>query len=371
MPTKRQNSTIEFLKGIEKQLPTTTKEKFLEANKIIMEYVKEKGLVIYGGQAIDVLLSTKGKRIYDDSTIPDIDVYSSNYIRDMIEVANRLHYAGFKYIQGIPRKHPTSKAVKFEFMRINALDISYMPSELIELVGTFEHEGLKYISAEYTICSIYLTLSRNSMLNNFRWKKDCERLTKVLEEFPEEAPPKLQPKHGIFREHIPYDKTWVEIYPDCIFSLYPRKHLDELKKHMSGTETLYQPVGIEGIPAHFTLANDTNHVDIYYVGKTICYVCNQSYSSPYLRKWFRLMTKICKPILPFPIEETEFVDPPKDISLTCLGSKDAEEYHITITQPVGVYSPEKKIIDSETIEPNIQAKDVLGTALGAAQDTVL
>jgi len=52
---------------------------------LVKKFIRDKGLIVYGGYAQDQLLKSKGKPgIYDRYSGSDIEFYSQNYVKDII-----------------------------------------------------------------------------------------------------------------------------------------------------------------------------------------------------------------------------------------------------------------------------------------------
>lgn len=66
---------------------------------IVREFIKEKGLKLYGGQALHEHLAKKGKPIYDDYEFPDYDVFSPDAWNHSKELCDRLYKMGFYFVE--------------------------------------------------------------------------------------------------------------------------------------------------------------------------------------------------------------------------------------------------------------------------------
>ena len=59
---------------------------------LVKKFVRDKQLIVYGGYAQDQLLKSKGKPgIYDKYSGADIEFYSPNYVKDIVELAKLFH----------------------------------------------------------------------------------------------------------------------------------------------------------------------------------------------------------------------------------------------------------------------------------------
>ena len=66
---------------------------------IVREFIKEKGLKLYGGQALHEHLAKKGKPIYEDYEFPDYDVFSPDAWNHSKELCDRLYKMGFYFVE--------------------------------------------------------------------------------------------------------------------------------------------------------------------------------------------------------------------------------------------------------------------------------
>jgi hypothetical protein len=66
---------------------------------VVREFIKEKGLKLYGGQALHEHLAKKGKPIYNEYEFPDYDVFSPDAWNHAQELCDRLYKIGFFFVE--------------------------------------------------------------------------------------------------------------------------------------------------------------------------------------------------------------------------------------------------------------------------------
>ena len=66
---------------------------------VVREFIKEKGLKLYGGQALHEHLAKKGKPIYEGYEFPDYDVFSPDAWNHSKELCDRLYDMGFYLVE--------------------------------------------------------------------------------------------------------------------------------------------------------------------------------------------------------------------------------------------------------------------------------
>ena len=100
---------------------------FKEVMQHIMDFVKEKKRIIYGGTAWDILINKKNnkEKIYDEYSKHDLDFYSPEPIKDLKEICDKLAILKYEYIQGTNAFHDESYKIFVNFDEY--CNITYMP----------------------------------------------------------------------------------------------------------------------------------------------------------------------------------------------------------------------------------------------------
>ena len=114
-------------------------EKTNNLMKIVKKFILRKELIIYGGTAIDYALKLKGQKLYDDLIHPDIDVYSSNHLKDAKELVDELTDTGFKDVSAIRGIHALTMKIRCNFIYV--LDISYIPNSVFTKIPILKYNG--------------------------------------------------------------------------------------------------------------------------------------------------------------------------------------------------------------------------------------
>ena len=66
---------------------------------VVRDFIKEKGLKLYGGQALHEHLKKFNKGFYESFEFPDYDVFSPDAWNHACELADRLHKMGYGYVE--------------------------------------------------------------------------------------------------------------------------------------------------------------------------------------------------------------------------------------------------------------------------------
>lgn len=168
-----------------------TKQKYIENIALFDEvknFIIKKKLILYGGFAINLLLSEKDK-FYDDYTLNDYDCYSVNAKKDAIELVKILTAKGYKYIQLKTALHEDTFKVYADFEQI--LDITQVDKIFFDNLYKLslkekKTDIYKYFEEKNLIIAPVLLLKRNlyfEMARPYasihRWEKLYPRLNKL------------------------------------------------------------------------------------------------------------------------------------------------------------------------------------------------
>jgi hypothetical protein len=175
-------------------------EKCVEATEIVKKFIRDRGLILYGGTAIDYALRLKGTCIYPDTmlAVPDLDFFSPNHVFDSYDLADLLYTAGYKEARAISAYHVETQRVDLESNHWMA-DISYKPKEIFDKLPVIEYEGMKVIHPDFqrldfhsSLCFPYDNPPMEVIFN--RWSKDIKRFNLVDQYYPIEKPDKVNVK---------------------------------------------------------------------------------------------------------------------------------------------------------------------------------
>jgi hypothetical protein len=153
-------------------------------NKIIHNYVKINKRKIYGGYGLDLLVKNKGKKLYDDTSIlktPDIDCYSHEPVKDLINICNLLDDAGFKYVMGKEAMHKETYSISVNMKLF--CDITYVPVNIIKKIP-FNIVNGYYVTAPLFMSIDYLRMLSDPITSYWRIQKAVERFSLLTECYP-------------------------------------------------------------------------------------------------------------------------------------------------------------------------------------------
>lgn len=154
---------------------------------IVADFIKRKGLIPYGGIAINNILP-KDEQFYDEETeIPDYDFFSPNAMDDAKELADIYHKKGFEQVEAKAGQHFGTYKVFVQFIPV--ADITYLPRKLFNALKNdgLRVNGILYTPPNFLRMSMYLELSRPAG-DTARWEKVYKRLRLLNKHYPMKNP---------------------------------------------------------------------------------------------------------------------------------------------------------------------------------------
>lgn len=161
--------------------PTITE--FREVYSVILDFLKKTKKKIYGGYAQNHLIKIKNEHdtFYRDLDLADIEFYSYEPVKDMIELCDLLYSKKFKNIQGAEGVHPGTFKVFVNF--INYCDISYMPKNVYDNLPIIEDKGILYTHPHFMLVDA-LRVYADPLTSYFRLDKTFNRFSKLIKYYP-------------------------------------------------------------------------------------------------------------------------------------------------------------------------------------------
>jgi hypothetical protein len=124
------------------------------ALEMVRNFIIERGLVLYGGLAIDYALRLKGSALYPPGELPDYDFYSPRNVDDAYDLAERLEEAGFPRAGAIRALHAQTMRVRVDF--VGVADISYVPPAVYRRLPTLRYQGMRVIHPDFQRADMHL-----------------------------------------------------------------------------------------------------------------------------------------------------------------------------------------------------------------------
>jgi hypothetical protein len=161
----------------------------------VEDFIRSRGLVLYGGQAIQfAVLEAGAEGIYADDVLPDYDFFSATHAADAYELAGLLSVKYHPYRFRVRRaKHVQTMRVRCDELSSEAVaDISFLPAAILEKIPTLARNGVKFVHPWWQFVDQHLSLSRpfgrfpgENVF--FRWKKEVPRHCLLYSLYPPPA----------------------------------------------------------------------------------------------------------------------------------------------------------------------------------------
>lgn len=154
-----------------------------EITNIILHFIRTKKRKIYGGYALNLLIKSKNEKdaIYRDKENPDIDFYSPEPLKDLVELCNAIYDKGYKFIRGYEAQHRETYSIRVN----NHLycDVSYVPKNIYNRMPFKEINGLYVVHPLwYTID--FLRMMTDPLTSYWRIEKHFERYYLIQKYYP-------------------------------------------------------------------------------------------------------------------------------------------------------------------------------------------
>jgi hypothetical protein len=150
-------------------------EEILLAVDVVEKFLRDKGRVCYGGQAINIHLPDKHKFYDPETTIPDYDFFTPNAKADLDMLVRMFKREGFTEIGVRPGIHEGTTKVYVNFIAVaDCTEINPIFYKMIAQNSVVQN-GISYMDANTLRMMMYLELSRPRGEVS-RWEKVFERL---------------------------------------------------------------------------------------------------------------------------------------------------------------------------------------------------
>ena len=142
---------------------------------IVELFLKNNKVLCYGGTAINNILPAEHRFYETLLDIPDYDFYSTNAIRDLVKLADKLHGAGFTDIE-VKSSVVHDGVYKLYIKKIPVADANQLQDDLFNIMyeDSVHYDGISYVSPDYLRLNIYKELSAPKG-DTSRWEKIYER----------------------------------------------------------------------------------------------------------------------------------------------------------------------------------------------------
>jgi hypothetical protein len=158
------------------------------ALEVVRAFVAARGLVVFGGLAIDFALRLRGEAgLYPPGARPDFDFFSPRGVDDAYDLAELLEKEGFPEVAAIRAVHV--QTVRVRTAAVFVADVGSVPPSVFAALPTLEFEGLRFVHPDFqrmdmhlAFCFPYNGAPREDIAH--RWGKDLLRLRRLAAAYP-------------------------------------------------------------------------------------------------------------------------------------------------------------------------------------------
>jgi hypothetical protein len=159
--------------------------------KEIINFIKKKQRVVYGGYAQNLLIMSKNKddvfykeidgAFYNWPDLADIEFYSPSPLEDLIELTEDLYTKKFEYIEASGGQHDGTYKIFVNFL--NYCDISYIPANIFNTMPIIKVDGIKCAHPHFMMVDAYRIFT-DPMTSFWRLDKTIKRFQKIFKHYP-------------------------------------------------------------------------------------------------------------------------------------------------------------------------------------------
>ena len=159
-----------------------TCEEYTKVKKVIINFIKDKKRIVYGGYAQNELIKKKNPDddFYKDCRA-DIEFYSPEPIKDLIELVDILNEMGIFSVKGDEGVHPETYKLFANFE--NYCDISYMAKNIYDNLPTITVDGVKMCHPHFMLVDGFRVYA-DPMSSYFRLDKTFKRFSLLEKHYP-------------------------------------------------------------------------------------------------------------------------------------------------------------------------------------------
>jgi len=150
---------------------------------IVEDFIKTKGLICYGGTAINNILPEEDQFYDKKKEVPDYDFFSPNALDDTKELADIYAKEGYQNVLGKAGIHYGTFKIYVHYIAI--ADVTHLDKSIYNTIkkDAIMRNGILYAPPNFLKMSMYLELSRPHG-DVSRWEKVLHRLSLLNKHYP-------------------------------------------------------------------------------------------------------------------------------------------------------------------------------------------
>lgn len=162
-----------------------TKDEKKAVQKTILDFAKEKKRKMYGGYGLHLAIVDKNisGSFYSNEELysKDIDLYSPEPLKDLVELCKTLKRKGFKNVYAREAIH--KETYTLEVNKLAYCDFSYVPRNVYNRIPFLQVDGM-YVAHPYFLEIDYLKMFIDPILSHYRWDKSFNRFYSLQKYYP-------------------------------------------------------------------------------------------------------------------------------------------------------------------------------------------
>ena len=168
----------------------------LEVRQTILEFIKRRRRIVYGGHALNTILThvSPENAIYtvEEGSITDIEFYSPTPLHDIVEICTTLHKGAHEYVRGKEAMHHNTFTISVEFVRM--CDVTYVPESVYSKMPYMSLDGLHLIDPHFAMIDM-LRMLCDPFNSHWRLDRTIDRIDLIQKCFPpiSISPPEYHP----------------------------------------------------------------------------------------------------------------------------------------------------------------------------------
>ncbi len=169
---------------ISEEIIKPTREDKIKIMEIIVQYIKDNNMIIYGGNAQNLAVKRIDPKgcFYDENEIKDFDTYSSSPVQDAINICNLIYKAGYKNVLAQEAIHVETYTIKYS--NLGLCDLSYVPKYILDNLNTYTVDGFRIIDPYFAYIDFMRVFSDPLNTSSFRWEKHFDRFNIMQQYYP-------------------------------------------------------------------------------------------------------------------------------------------------------------------------------------------
>ena len=186
--TLKLKKVVDRARAVENERVEPTLKDRAHMSALLLDFIKQRGRIVYGGYAINKLIHMKSKEdaFYDfSSEAPDIEFYTSDAVVDAKDLCDMFHAKGYLYVRGTEAFHAETYKVSVNLNQI--CDITYVPKNIQRAIPHVVIDGIKYAHPHFLLIDS-IRIITDPVTSYWRLDKAFPRIYALQKHYPLSRP---------------------------------------------------------------------------------------------------------------------------------------------------------------------------------------